>query len=160
MYLDCISTLFATGMLFPEIRNKLMKSYKISNTQAYLYIRKWKQGVRAELDKDRENNLSMAIKTKDFLYKQALDDNDTKTANLIHDAKCKLQGLYIEKSTDNTSQPVSINISIQGTDKTINIKPTDYKPPEKPNAHKPPIIIPKSKGNLPGFFRTKRGLNE
>jgi hypothetical protein len=87
-----------------------MSKHSIKRQQAHIYYTRHQAEEKLVIDQDKAYNLQTALKIKDYLYKKAITEENTKLANEIHNDKTKLQGLH--EQTKTAPPPVAIQINI------------------------------------------------
>ena len=108
-----ITEMLINGVKSTQVAKSMTETTGLSERQTYRYINKIKTNWIKEREENKKYDVAHAVEVKQSLFREARGHNDYKTANLIHDSQCKIQGLFIDRViTENTSAPLNIQINI------------------------------------------------
>jgi hypothetical protein len=91
-----VSELLIDGNQRAEIIEFSRETWRVGDKQADKYIAAAKQQIRNREEKDRTDNIQMAVARRDSLYRDARNKGDIRAALEVDKDLRKLQGLYTE----------------------------------------------------------------
>jgi hypothetical protein len=99
-----VHKLLVAGASRASIQQYAIKAWGLSESPVDVYIARAKESIKEQTDRDKENNLSMALARMNDIYQQCISAKNYKGAITAQVEINKLLGLYAPTKTEGTGE--------------------------------------------------------